>query len=62
MNSLSIYAKLEILPTNLKQGVSDLLISYAKVFLQKGKVVPTFGSAKEIIKTSLNFDVHISVG
>jgi hypothetical protein len=57
MNSLSIYTKLETLPQNLKQEVSD----FVDFLMQKtsgkiNKAAPQFGSAKGKIKMSPDFD------
>lgn len=57
MNSLSIYTKLETLPTDLKKEVSDFIdFLLQKSSLKKNKVVPKFGSAKGKIKMSADFD------
>jgi hypothetical protein len=57
MNSLSIYTKLETLPKNLKQEVSDFIdFLMQKSSAKKNKIVPQFGSAKGKIKMSHDFD------
>ncbi|MBN8853362.1 MAG: hypothetical protein BGO55_18055 [Sphingobacteriales bacterium 50-39] len=57
MNSLSIYTKLETLPTDLKQEVSDFIdFLLQKSSSKKNKIVPKFGSAKGKIKMSPDFD------
>ena len=60
MNSLSIYTKLETLPTNLKQEVSDFIdFLMQKSSSKKKKIVPQFGSAKGKIKMSPDFDAPL---
>ena len=57
MNSLSIYTKLEMLPKNLKQEVSDFVdFLMQKSSEKRKKVIPQFGSAKGKIKMSPDFD------
>ena len=57
MNSLSIYTKLETLPANLKQEVSDFVdFLLEKTTSKKKKAIPQFGSAKGKIKMSPDFD------
>jgi Protein of unknown function (DUF2281) len=57
MNSLSLYTKLEALPKNLKQEVSDFIdFLMQKSSAKKNKIVPQFGSAKGKIKMSPDFD------
>ncbi len=57
MNSLSIYTKLETLPKNLKQEVSDFIDFLLQKSSEKNeKIVPQFGSAKGKIKMSPDFD------
>lgn len=57
MNSLSIYTKLETLPTDLKKEVSDFIdFLLQKSSSRKSKVIPQFGSAKGKIKMSPDFD------
>lgn len=60
MNGLSIYTKLETLPANLKQEVSDFIDFLVQKSSSKGKkVVPTFGSAKGKIKMAPDFDAPL---
>ncbi len=55
MSSLS--TKLETLPKNLKQEVSDFIdFLKEKSSKKKKKVIPQFGSAKGKIKMSPDFD------
>jgi hypothetical protein len=57
MNSLSIYTKLEILPANLKQEVSDFVdFLLEKSTSKQKKAIPQFGSARGKIKMSPDFD------
>jgi hypothetical protein len=57
MNSLNLYSKLETLPTNLKQEVSDFIDFLVQKSSQKRKkIIPQFGSAKGKIKMSPDFD------
>ena len=56
MSSLSLYTKLEALPTNLKQGVSDFIdFLVEKSATKKEKIVPKFGCAKGKIRMSAGF-------
>ncbi|RXK80803.1 type II toxin-antitoxin system VapB family antitoxin [Filimonas effusa] len=60
MNSLNIYTKLETLPANLKQEVSDFIdFLMQRSSSKKKKIVPQFGSAKGKIKMSSDFDAPI---
>ena len=60
MSSLSIYTKLETLPKNLKQEVSDFIdFLLEKSSTKKKKVIPQFGSAKGKIKMSPDFDAPL---
>jgi hypothetical protein len=60
MNSLSIYTKLETLPKNLKQEVSDFIdFLLQKTTPKSKKVTPQFGSAKGKIKMSADFDAPL---
>jgi len=60
MNSLSIYTKLETLPKDLKQEVSDFIdFLMQKSRTKKKKVIPQFGSAKDKIKMSPDFDAPL---
>ena len=60
MSSLSIYTKLETLPKNLKQEVSDFIdFLMEKSTKKKKKVIPQFGSAKGKIKMSPDFDAPL---
>jgi hypothetical protein len=60
MNSLSIYTKLETLPQDLKQEVSDFIdFLLQKRLTKKKKAIPQFGSAKGKIKMAPDFDAPI---
>ncbi|HVI46818.1 MAG TPA: DUF2281 domain-containing protein [Chitinophaga sp.] len=60
MNSLSIYTKLETLPKDLKQEVSDFIdFLVQKSSVKKKKIIPQFGSAKGKIKMSPDFDAPL---
>ncbi|HEX6430228.1 MAG TPA: DUF2281 domain-containing protein [Niastella sp.] len=60
MNSLSIYTKLETLPKDLKQEVSDFIdFLMQKSGAKKKKIIPKFGSAKGKIKMSPDFDAPL---
>jgi hypothetical protein len=60
MNNLTIYTKLESLPTNLKQEVVDFIdFLLEKSARKKAKNTPKFGSAKGKIKMSDDFDAPI---
>lgn len=60
MNSLSIYTKLETLPKDLKQEVSDFIdFLMQKSRAKKKKIIPQFGSAKGKIKMSPDFDAPL---
>jgi len=60
MNSLSIYTKLETLPKDLKQEVSDFIdFLMQKRIGKKKKITPQFGSAKGKIKMSPDFDAPL---
>ena len=57
MSSLSLYTKLETLPKNLKQEVSDFIdFLLDKSSKKKKQIIPQFGSAKGKIKMSPDFD------
>jgi len=57
MNSLNLYSKLETLPTNLKQEVSDFIdFLVERSSRKRKKVIPQFGSAKGKIKMSPDFN------
>lgn len=57
MSSLSLYTKIETLPNNLKQEVSDFIdFLMEKHVAKKKKIVPRFGSAKGKIRMSADFD------
>ncbi len=57
MSTLSLYTKLETLPNNLKQEVSDFIdFLVDKASKDHKKVIPQFGSAKGKIKMSADFD------
>ncbi len=60
MSSLSLYTKLEGLPKNLKQEVSDFIdFLMEKSSHEKKKIVPKFGSAKGKIRMSADFDAPL---
>lgn len=60
MNSLSIYTKLETLPKDLKQEVSDFIdFLMQKRLTKKKKITPQFGSAKGKIKMAPDFDAPL---
>jgi predicted CopG family antitoxin len=60
MNSLSIYTKLESLPKDLKQEVSDFIdFLVQKKSGKKRKITPIFGSAKGKIKMAPDFDAPL---
>lgn len=60
MNSLSIYTKLEALPKDLKQEVSDFIdFLMQKKVAKKNKIIPQFGSAKGKIKMAPDFDAPL---
>jgi hypothetical protein len=60
MSSLNIYTKLETLPANLKQEVSDFIdFLIQKSTPKKKKIVPRFGSAKGKIKMASDFDAPL---
>lgn len=60
MNSLSIYTKLETLPKDLKQEVSDFIdFLMQKKTGKKKKIIPQFGSAKGKIKMASDFDAPL---
>jgi len=60
MNGLSIYTKLESLPQNLKQEVSDFVdFLFEKSSKKPKKITPQFGSAKGKIKMSPDFDAPL---
>lgn len=60
MNSLSIYTKLETLPKDLKQEVSDFIdFLMQKTKAKKKNIIPQFGSAKGKIKMSPDFDAPL---
>ena len=60
MNGLSIYTKFETLPANLKQEVSDFIDFLVQKSSSKNKkVVPKFGSAKNKIKMTPDFDAPL---
>ena len=57
MSGLNLYTKLETLPKNLKQEVSDFVdFLIEKTSKKKKKIIPQFGSAKGKIKMSPDFD------
>lgn len=57
MSSLSLYTKLETLPGNLKQEVSDFIdFLISKSSHKKKRITPQFGSAKGKINMSPDFD------
>ena len=61
MNTLSIYTKLENLPIELKQEVSDFIDFLAERSAKaKKKNTPQFGSAKGKIKLSPDFDAPLN--
>jgi Protein of unknown function (DUF2281) len=60
MSSLNLHTKLDILPTNLKQEVSDFIdFLLEKSSSKKVKSLPQFGSAKGKIKMSADFDAPL---
>jgi hypothetical protein len=60
MSSLSLYTRVDLLPQNLKQEVSDFIdFLIKKTSDQKGKVIPQFGSAKGKITMSEDFDAPL---
>ena len=60
MNCLSLYTKLEALPKDLKQEVSDFIdFLIQKKAATKQQVVPQFGSAKGKIKMAPDFDAPL---
>lgn len=60
MSGLSIHTKLEILPKNLKQEVSDFIdFLFEKSSKKEKKITPQFGSAKGKIKMSPDFDAPL---
>jgi len=62
MSSLSLYTKLEALPKNLKQEVSDFIdFLVEKSYTKKEKIVPQFGSAKGKVKMSADFDAPLEL-
>lgn len=57
MSTLTLYAKLETLPNNLKQEVSDFIdFLLEKSVAKRKKISPRPGSAKGKIKMSPDFD------
>ena len=57
MSSLSLYTKLESLPNDLKQEVSDFIdFLFEKSVAKNKKIVPRPGSAKGKIRMSADFD------
>lgn len=60
MSSLSLYTKLESLPKNLKEEVSDFIdFLVEKSSPTKKKVVPKFGCAEGKIRMSADFDAPL---
>lgn len=60
MSSLSLYAKLEALPGNLKQEVSDFIdFLLEKSTAQNKKIIPRPGSAKGKIRMAPDFDAPL---
>ena len=60
MSGLSLYTKLETLPSNLKQEVADFIdFLLEKSSRKKKKTVPKFGSAKGKIKMAPDFDAPL---
>ena len=60
MNSLSLYTKLETLPQELKQEVSDFIdFLIKKQAAARQKLVPQFGSAKGKIEMAPDFDAPL---
>lgn len=60
MSTLNIYTKLESLPANLKQEVSDFIdFLIQKSEMQKKENHPQFGSAKGKIKMAPDFDAPL---
>jgi len=60
MSALSLYAKLERLPNNLKQEASDFIDFLLEKSIAKNKnVVPSPGSARGKIRMSPDFDAPL---
>jgi len=61
MSSLSLYTKLETLPNNLKQEVSDFIdfLMQKSVATTNKKIAPRPGSAKGKIKMAADFDAPL---
>ena len=60
MSNLSLFTKLETLPSNLKQEVADFIDFLTEKSAQKKKkITPKFGSAKGKIKMSADFDAPL---
>jgi len=56
MSNLNMYTKIEALPKNLKQEVSDFIDFLIEKTSKKKKNTPQFGSAKGKIQMSPDFD------
>ena len=60
MSSLSLYTKLETLPNNLQQEVSDFIdFLLEKSVAKNKKIIPRPGSAKGKIRMSPDFDAPL---